>query len=85
MVITGWRAHTQSTFDGWTFRIDKNSGGTNTTGIVTTGTLGAVDTFSDFTLDVDVAAGDILGVPGVLGTSTINNSTMTIKIQRKGA
>lgn len=85
MVITGWRGHTKSTFDGWTFRIDKNSGGTNTTGIVSTGALGAVDTFSDFTLDVDVAAGDILGVPGVTGTSTIDNSTVIIKIQRKGA
>ena len=44
-----------------------------------------MDTFSDFTTDVDVAAGDILGVAGVLGTSTINNSTVTVKIQRKGA
>ena len=43
------------------------------------------DTFSDFTTDVDVAAGDILGVALVTGTSTIDNSTITIKIQRKGA
>ena len=86
MVITGWRAHTKSTFTAWTVRIDKNNGqGTNTEGIVSTGALGAVDTFSDFTLDVDVAAGDILGVALVTGTSTIDNSTVTIKIQRKGA
>ena len=85
MVITGWRGHTQSTFTNWTFRIDKNSGGTNTTGIVSTGALGAVDTFSDFTLDVDVAAGDILGVAGVTGTVALNNSTVIIKVQRKGA
>lgn len=85
MVITGWRGHTQSTFDGWNARVDKNSGGTNTTGIVQTGAQGAVDTFSDFTLDVDVAAGDILGVALVLGSVTLNNSTVTVKIQRKGA
>ena len=85
MVITGWRGHTQSTFDGWNARVDKNSGGTNTTGVVATGALGAVDTFSDFTLDVDVAAGDILGVALVLGSVTLNNSTVTVKIQRKGA
>ena len=85
MVITGWRGHTQSTFTGWNARVDKNSGGTNTTGIVQTGVQGAVDTFSDFTLDVDVAAGDILGVALVLGSVTLNNSTVTVKIQRKGA
>ena len=85
MVITGWRGHSSTTFNGWNARIDKNSGGTNTTGIVQTGVLGAVDTFSDFTLDVDVAAGDILGVALVLGSVTIDASTVIIKIQRKGA
>ena len=85
MVITGWRGHSSTTFDGWNVRIDKNSGGTNTTGIVQTGALGSVDTFSDFTLDVDVAAGDILGVAIVLGSVTIDASTVIIKIQRKGA
>ena len=85
MVITGWRGHSSTTFDGWNVRIDKNSAGTNTTGIVQTGALGSVDTFSDFTLDVDVAAGDILGVAIVLGSVTIDASTVIIKIQRKGA
>ena len=85
LVITGWRAHTKSSFDGWVARIDKSSGGSNTNGIVTTGTLGAVDTFSDFTLDVDLAAGDIIGVSLTTGSVTIDNSTVTIKVQRKGA
>ena len=83
MTITGLRGHTQSTFDGWTFRVDKNSGGTNTTGVVSTGALGAVDTYSDFTLDVDLAAADIIGIAGVNGSVTLNNTTFTIEVRRR--
>ena len=83
MTITGVRGHTQSTFDGWTFRVDKNSGGTTTNGVVSTGALGAVDTYSDFTLDVDVAAADIIGMAGVNGSVTLNNSTFIIEIRKR--
>lgn len=83
MTITGIRGHTQSTFDGWTFRVDKNSGGTNTTGVVSTGALGAVDTYSDFTLDADLAAADIIGMAGVNGSVTLNNTTFIIEVRRR--
>ena len=84
MTITGLRGHTQSTFDGWRFRVDKNNGqGTNTEGVVNTGVLGAVDTYSDFTLDADVAAADIIGMAGVLGSVTLNNTTFTIELRRR--
>lgn len=84
MTITGLRGHTQSTFDGWRFRVDKNNGqGTNSEGVVNTGIMGAVDTYSDFTLDADVNAADIIGMAGVLGSVTLNNTTFTIEVRRR--
>ena len=82
--VTGWAYHSQTTLSGWTVRLDKNDGsGTNTTGFVSRAV--STDRFNDMTVDGDFDSGDVIGAALVSGTNAINNSTMTVRLQRRAS
>lgn len=82
--VTGWAFHSQTTLSGWTLRLDKNDGsGTNTTGFVSR--VVNTDRFNDMTVDGDFGSGNVIGAALVSGSNSINNSTLTVRLQRRAS